>query len=279
MEALNAATLTPLSVLCDRRKQPRKLSSLPRISASKLSDSASFPSNKPSLNEYLPAGLRGGLLFAASVINGGIAKALTYEEALGQSVGSPTSSGDFDVNGVIDSVISFGTENAVIIAGGLAILGVPLVLSQVLNKPKPWGVESAKNAYAKLGADGDAQLLDIRAPSEFRQVGTPDVGGLKKKAVSITYRADDKPGFLKKLALKFKEPENTTLFILDKFDGNSELVAELVTVNGFKAAYAIKDGTEGPRGWMSSDLPWTPPRKGLSLDLGNLTESITGAIG
>lgn len=216
MKALNAAPLTPLSVLCDRRKQPRKSSSLPRICACKLSDSASFPSKKPSLNEYLPAGLRGGLLLAASVINGGIAKALTYEEALGKFVGSPTSFGDLDVNGVIDSVISFGTENAVIIAGGLAILGVPLVLSQVLNKPKPWGVESAKNAYAKLGADGDAQLLDIRAPSEFRQVGTPDVGGLRKKALSITYRADDKPGFLKKLALKFKKPENTTLFILDK---------------------------------------------------------------
>lgn len=99
-----------------------------------------------------------------------------------------------------------------------------------------------------------------------------------------------------------------------RFDGNSELVAELVTVNGFKAAYAIKDGAEGPRGWMvflslsksiglmlitfvsnflsqlvhsltwigilqSSGLPWTPPRKGLSLDLGYLTESVTGAIG
>lgn len=35
-----------------------------------------------------------------------------------------------------------------------------------------------------------------------------------------------------------------------RFDGNSELVAELATVNGFKAAYAIKDGAEGPRGWM-----------------------------
>lgn len=35
-----------------------------------------------------------------------------------------------------------------------------------------------------------------------------------------------------------------------RFDGDSELVAELVTVNGFKAAYAIKDGAEGPRGWV-----------------------------
>jgi len=41
-----------------------------------------------------------------------------------------------------------------------------------------------------------------------------------------------------------------------RFDGNSELVAELVTVNGFKAAYAIKDGAEGPRGWKAFPLPF-----------------------
>lgn len=41
-----------------------------------------------------------------------------------------------------------------------------------------------------------------------------------------------------------------------RFDGNSELVAELVTVNGFKAAYAIKDGAEGPRGWTVFLVPF-----------------------
>ncbi|OIW04578.1 hypothetical protein TanjilG_18055 [Lupinus angustifolius] len=140
---------------------------------------------------------------------------------------------------------------------------MPLVLSQVLNKPKPWGVESDENAYVKLGANENAQLLDIRAPIEIRQVGTPDVKGLKKKSESIAYNGDDKPGFLKKLSLKFNEPEDITLFILDKFDGNSELVAELVTANGFKSAYAIKD----------------EPRKGLSLDFGSLTEAISDSIG
>lgn len=44
---------------------------------------------------------------------------------------------------------------------------------------------------------------------------------------------------------------NVVKFVMEaRFDGNSGLVAELVTVNGFKAAYAIKDGAEGPRGWM-----------------------------
>jgi hypothetical protein len=35
-----------------------------------------------------------------------------------------------------------------------------------------------------------------------------------------------------------------------RFDGNSELVAELVTANGYKAAFAVKDGADGPRGWQ-----------------------------
>lgn len=38
-------------------------------------------------------------------------------------------------------------------------------------------------------------------------------------------------------------------FVEVRFDGNSELVAELVTANGYKAAVSVKDGAEGSRGW------------------------------
>lgn len=277
MDALNVAGLTPLSVLCDIRTEPRKIQSLPAISLPKLTASASFTANPPTLRECLTRSVHGGLMLLSSIFGPGLAKALTYEEALQQSTGSFSS--DFDANGILDSVIAFGTENPAIIAGGVTILTVPLVLSQLLKKPKPWGVESARIAYAKLGEDGSAQLLDLRAPVELRKVGSPDIRGFGKKPVSIVYKGEDKPGFLKKLSLKFKEPENTTLFVLDKFDGNSELVAELVTANGFKAAYAIKDGAEGPRGWQNSGLPWTAPKNALSLDLSGLTETLSGAIG
>lgn len=154
----------------------------------------------------------------SSVLNTGlVAKALTYEEALQQSVGgSPFSGVDFDVSGVLDGAFAFATENPVVFAGGLVVLAVPLVFSQLLKKPKPWGVESARNAYARLGEDSSAQLIDIRPSIELRKVGSPDVRGLRKKPVPIVYKGDDKPGFLKKLASKFKDPGNTTLLILDK---------------------------------------------------------------
>ncbi|KAF5464449.1 hypothetical protein F2P56_014523 [Juglans regia] len=278
MEALNAACLTPLSILRDRKKEPRKFSSVPTTFPLKFSSSATLCNHPSTLQECFSRGFPGGLVLLSSALNTGLARALSYEEALQQSVTSSTAV-ELDPSGVLDSVLSFVTENPTLIAGGAAILVVPLILSQVLKQPKPWGFESAKNAYAKLGDDANAQLLDIRSPAEFRQAGSPDIRGLRKKPVSIAYKGADKPGFLKKLSLKFREPENTTLFILDKFNGNSELVAELVTVNGFKAAYAINDGAEGPRGWMNSGLPWIPPRKSLSLDLSNFTDAIGGTVG
>lgn len=216
MEALNAASLSPLAVLSDRKREPRKISPPPSHPSLKISNSASFSTNLPvSQGCSLSRGLQGSLVLLSSVANAGIAGAITYDEALQQSV-STSSSGDLDLNGVVDGIVNFGTQNPGIVVGGAAILALPLIFSLFLGKSKPWGVESAKTAYAKLGEDANAQLLDIRAPVELRKVGSPDIQGLGKKPVSITYKGEDKPGFLKKLGLKFKDPQNTTLFILDK---------------------------------------------------------------
>ncbi|KNA11179.1 hypothetical protein SOVF_137670 [Spinacia oleracea] len=267
MEALNAVRLKPICGVPDQRGIPRKIPQIPTLPSLK------FPQitiNPPKFTEDFARKFHGSLLLlASSAFSANFAGALTYEEALEQSVNADVGA-EFDAGSVVETIV----QNPLIIAGGVAVIAVPLVLSQVFgSKPKPFGVQSAKIAYAKIGEEPNAQLLDIRSLKESREVGSPDIRGLKKKAVSIVYRGEDKPGFLQKLSLKFKDPENTTLYILDKFDGNSELVAELVTANGFKSAYAIKDGAEGPRGWMNSKLPWILPKKTFSLDFSALTEA------
>ncbi|XP_042456727.1 rhodanese-like domain-containing protein 4, chloroplastic [Zingiber officinale] len=255
MEVLNAAGLTPLASL------------------HKAASSSSSPGKRAEARRsLLPLRIRNLAALSSVLGAGGLARALTYEEALNQTFGSSSPFPDFDLSGLLDGIVSFVTDNPLIVGGAGLALAVPLVISQVLNLAQSWGVESAKGAYAKLSEDSGAQLLDIREGKDLRQVGSPDLRGLKKKAVAITYRGDDKQRFLKKLELKFKDPANTTLYILDKFDGNSELVAELVTLNGFKAAYAIKDGAEGTRGWMSSGLPWLQPKQGV--DFSNLKDSL-----
>ncbi|XVF73046.1 hypothetical protein PTKIN_Ptkin12aG0170000 [Pterospermum kingtungense] len=277
MNVLNASSLTPLLVLCERRTETRKVSTPSIALPLKLPNSAAFVNKTPStVQDCVSRSFHGGIVLLSSILSTGFARALSYEEALQQTTGS-SSLFDFDPNGIVNVVVSFLNENPTAVAGGAVAVAVPLILSQLLKNSKPWGVESARSAYAKLGDDANAQLLDIRALKDFREVGGPDIRGFGKKPVSIAYKGEDNQGFLKKLSLKFKEPENTTLFIIDKFDGNSELVAELVTANGFKAAYAVRDGAEGPRGWMNSGLPWITPKKGL--DLSNLTETFTAVFG
>ncbi|XP_031489363.1 rhodanese-like domain-containing protein 4, chloroplastic [Nymphaea colorata] len=282
MDVLTAAGLVPFSIhkpatVSERKIELRKLFSFnpfhPSHKISPLPGSLNPSANLPYLGAAASA-------FLSSTFGGGFAEALTYEEALEQSVNASTygQSSDLDVGSIIDSVVSFGSENPLILAGGFAAFAVPVVLSLVLGKPKPWGIESAKSAYAKLGEDGEAQLLDIRRPQDIKEVGSPDIRSLKKRVVSIAYGGDNE-AFLTKVSAKFKDPSNTTLFIIDKFDGSSAKVAELVTANGFKAAFAIKDGAEGTRGWINSDLPWVQPRKAFRVDFGNLTDAINDALG
>eukprot|EP00252_Welwitschia_mirabilis_P010894 TRINITY_DN2453_c0_g1_i2.p1 TRINITY_DN2453_c0_g1~~TRINITY_DN2453_c0_g1_i2.p1 ORF type:complete len:363 (-),score=79.13 TRINITY_DN2453_c0_g1_i2:617-1705(-) len=207
------------------------------------------------------------------------AVALTYEEALQQGVSSGTSenSADVDVSSFADSVASFASENAVYIAAAVAAVGLRFLLNKVFFGPKSWGIVSAQEAYSKLEEEPGAQLVDIREQKDVRETGSPDIKALKKKAFQIAYNGEDE-SFLGKVSARFKDPENTTLYILDSFDGDSAKVAQFVSENGFKSAYAIKDGAEGPRGWQNSGLPWVVPRKAFNLDISGLTDALGNAI-
>ncbi|GLT46648.1 hypothetical protein SLA2020_203910 [Shorea laevis] len=74
---------------------------------------------------------------------------LCSEEALQQSTGS--SGAEVESSGVLDIVVGFITESPAVVAGGAAILVLPMVLSQVFGKSKPWGSESPRRAYASWG--------------------------------------------------------------------------------------------------------------------------------
>jgi chitinase domain-containing protein 1 len=94
-----------------------------------------------------------------------------------------------------------------------------VVLARVLGGGggfKPYSVVSAWAAYRRLFEETVAQLVDIRPLKDTRLSGAPDLHEAKKKAVAVPYNGEDKNGFLKKLALRFKDPENTKLIILDE---------------------------------------------------------------
>ncbi|WVZ76998.1 hypothetical protein U9M48_024903 [Paspalum notatum var. saurae] len=247
------------------------------------------PPARPRRHPAPPPPRTRGLALARLSVSGALALAqsgaaalaapLSYEEALRLSSDSGGDAGGGaalalpDLGLDLDGLLSFVADNPIVVAASVASIVLPVLLARLLGGgggSKPFAVVSARAAYQRLLEEPGAQLVDIRPLKDVREDGAPDLREAKKEAAAVPYNGEDKNGFLKKLALRFKDPENTTLVILDKFDGNSGLVAELVTANGYKAAFAVKDGAEGSRGWKSSNLPWKAPVKGFSFDLGEL---------
>lgn len=118
---------------------------------------------------------------------------------------------------------------------------------------------SAIDAFKKLKGDPNAQLLDIRDNKTLRVLGSPNLKILNKNAVQVEFRDGDDEGFAKKVKENFEDPANTTICILDNFDGDSMKVAELLFNNGFKEAYAIRGGVRGNNGWQEIQETLLPP--------------------
>ncbi|XP_038993321.1 rhodanese-like domain-containing protein 4, chloroplastic [Hibiscus syriacus] len=129
-----APSSTSLSILSDRRTETRQ----------PLLPSIALPFKPTFIKIQPPRSLHGGLLLLSSVLPTGFVEALSYEEALQQTTGSPSSL-EVDPSWILDSVLDFATENPTVVAGGAIVLAVPLILSQLLKNPKPWGIEPAKN--------------------------------------------------------------------------------------------------------------------------------------
>ncbi|GLJ30714.1 hypothetical protein SUGI_0608760 [Cryptomeria japonica] len=157
--------------------------------------------------------------------------------------------GRFDAEGPVNDVAAF-LDKYPFFAFGVSFVVffvVPLLGDQV-DKSNKWA--TAEEAYSKLRDEKESQLVDIRTVDEINDIGSPDVSSFNKEVVQVTYDGDD-IAFLGEMLNRFKEPDNATLYILDMYDGKSMQVAQMLTRNGFKTAYAIRDGFQGSNGWQA----------------------------
>ncbi|KAE8660770.1 protein FRIGIDA-like [Hibiscus syriacus] len=177
--------------------------------------------------------------------------------AASETVISPTVPGKVNLEAVLVSVDDFFNKNPFFVAGCTLIwlVVVPLI-GQYLSKCK---FVPAIDAFRKLRDDPNAQLLDIREKRTLASLGSPDLNFLNKGTVQLQYSAEDEDGFVKKVLEKFPNPANTSICVLDNFDGNSLKAAELLYQKGFKEAYAIRDGVMGKKGWMAIQETLLPP--------------------
>ncbi|KAH8964866.1 hypothetical protein BDL97_04G087700 [Sphagnum fallax] len=193
------------------------------------------------------------IVIAASSLVGPVQVALAAEAVVASS---SSASNPIDLENT--SYLEAMAANPVAVVAGLIAFSLPYVLPKLLklDEPPNYGLVTAKEAYAALSTTGKTtQLLDVRAgdSDEYRDV-MPNITPLEKEVVQLPFTGQD--DYAAQAFANVEDAENTTVFILDGLNGNSLAVAKLLANNGFKGAYAIEGGIEGPAGWLMCDLPW-----------------------
>lgn len=120
---------------------------------------------------------------------------------------------------------------------------------------------SPADAWAQTQA-GEAILIDVRTPEELKWVGR--VPGAQPVPWLIDNGARQNPDFLTQLA-QLARPEQRVL-LLCRSGVRSVAAAQAATAQGFRSAWSVLNGFEGPldanrqrnrvAGWRHDGLPW-----------------------
>jgi rhodanese-related sulfurtransferase len=131
----------------------------------------------------------------------------------------------------------------------------------------------ADATWARLKADADAVLVDVRTRAEWTFVGLPDLSALDKRVLTIEWQTfpDSRidPEFVEKLASYLEQaglPKDTELFFVCRTGARSRSAAEAMAEAGYPRCRNVEDGFEGPldasqrrgqvAGWKAAGLPW-----------------------
>ncbi|XP_060203268.1 rhodanese-like domain-containing protein 4A, chloroplastic [Lycium barbarum] len=162
-----------------------------------------------------------------------------------------------NIEAILVSIDEFFNKYPFFVAGVTFIWLVVIPLAEeYLQKYK---FISAVDAFGKLRDDPNSQLLDVRDKKSLEYLPSPNLRMLNKSVMQVEFREGDDDAFVKKVFENLKERENTTLCVIDNFDGNSIKVAELLVKNGLKEAYAIRGGIRGKKGWQEIQETLLPP--------------------
>lgn len=131
------------------------------------------------------------------------------------------------------------------------------------------GDVSPAEAWALLERDPGAVLVDVRTDAEWTYVGLPDLTGLGKETLCVSWQVFPamglNPGFAAELAASGVGRDQPLLLIC-RSGVRSRDAAIALTGAGYRRCYNVADGFEGPcdgarhrgsaAGWKASGLPW-----------------------
>lgn len=131
------------------------------------------------------------------------------------------------------------------------------------------GEVPSSTAFEMLQADDNAVLLDVRTVPEWQFVGVPDLRGIGKQTMHLSWQVYPEmtphPDFVAAALEQGVQPEQTVLVIC-RSGARSRAAALALTQAGFSKAYNVSDGFEGnpdaaghrgrTGGWKVAGLPW-----------------------
>jgi rhodanese-related sulfurtransferase len=131
------------------------------------------------------------------------------------------------------------------------------------------GDVTSVEAMEILKRDERAVLLDVRTDAESVFVGRPDLAGVGREPVLVSWQTfpgmTANGGFLETVQQKIAEMD-APILLLCRSGQRSRSAAIALTEAGYSECYNIADGFEGPKdesghrntvsGWRASGLPW-----------------------
>jgi rhodanese-related sulfurtransferase len=120
----------------------------------------------------------------------------------------------------------------------------------------------ADAAWTALETDPAAMLCDVRTEAEWRQVGVPDLGGLNKQTVFLSWSVppamQPNPRFLEELEAAGIGKDSPVFFIC-RSGQRSQAAALAAEAAGWRHVFNVAEGFEGRGpsmpGWAAQGLP------------------------
>ena len=128
-------------------------------------------------------------------------------------------------------------------------------------------------AFRMLEADAKALMVDVRTEPEWQYVGAPDLSGLNKDIVFLSWQIypsmQIRPDYVERLSEELRKrgaDETARVLFLCRSGVRSQHAAKLATEHGYTNCFNILEGFEGDKdnnghrknvnGWCKAGLPW-----------------------
>lgn len=130
------------------------------------------------------------------------------------------------------------------------------------------GDVTPQEAYAVLGEDGEAVLVDVRTRAEWSYVGLPDLSALGRQVLCVEWQRYPDGSVNEQFVDELRSadlPDGAPLYFLCRSGVRSVAAARAATAAGLGPAYNVLHGFEGPHdehghravaGWKNEGLPW-----------------------